>query len=92
MPVPHGHGEDYPSRTDDLKARDRSTATGAYGRVETDRNNLWQLAVLGYEVRSWQKCGDERLHDDLVLSLRLVGEVEGVNWRPQVARGSRGEG
>lgn len=57
-----------------------------------------QLAAIEYDVRpgpgkllGWG-VPDARLHDDLVLSLALVGELDGVDWRPRVARGSGGMG
>ncbi len=56
-----------------------------------------QLASVSYEVRPgpgkvlrWG-VDDLKLHDDLVLSLALVGELDGVDWRPRVARGTGGE-
>ena len=31
---------------------------------------------------------DPRLHDDLLLSLALVGALDDLDWRPRVARGN----
>ena len=33
---------------------------------------------------------DARLHDDLLMSLALVGALDDVDWRPRVVRGSGG--
>jgi hypothetical protein len=34
---------------------------------------------------------DPRLHDDLLLSLALVGTLDATDWRPRTARGARGD-
>ena len=34
---------------------------------------------------------DVRIHDDLLMSLALVGALDEVDWRPRVVRGSGGE-
>ncbi len=55
---------------------------------------FWQqLAACTYEVRpgpgkllAWG-VDDPRLHDDLLLSLALVGALDEIDWRPRVARG-----
>ncbi len=65
-----------------------------------DTRLLWrQLDACGYEVRpgpgkllGWG-VDDARVHDDLLLSLALVGALDEVDWRPRIARGSgRDEG
>jgi len=65
---------------------------------EEDTRLFWrQLAAIEYEVRPgpgkllrWG-VDDARLHDDLPLSLSLMGELDAVDWRPRVAKGSGGE-
>ncbi|MFN8512147.1 MAG: hypothetical protein U0841_06075 [Chloroflexia bacterium] len=55
-----------------------------------------QVEACAYEVRpgpgkllSWG-VDDARTHDDLLLSLALVGVLDEVDWRPRVARGIGG--
>jgi hypothetical protein len=52
-----------------------------------------QLDACSYEVRpgpgkllSWG-VDDARTHDDLLLSLALVGALDDIDWRPRIARG-----
>ena len=64
---------------------------------EEDTRLFWrQLEACGYEVRpgpgkllAWG-VDDARLHDDLLMSLALVGALDDVDWRPRVVRGSGG--
>ncbi len=69
-----------------------------YGDDGAEETRLFwkQLAAVEYEVRPgpgkllrWG-VEDALLHDDLVLSLALCGELDGVDWRPRVARGTEG--
>jgi Terminase RNaseH-like domain len=55
-----------------------------------------QVEACAYEVRpgpgkllAWG-VEDARTHDDLLLSLALVGALDDVDWRPRVARGTDG--
>ena len=53
-----------------------------------------QLGACTYEVRpgpgkllAWG-ADDPRIHDDLLLSLALVGALDDLDWRPRVAKGT----
>ena len=56
------------------------------------------LRLASMECEVWPGSGvllrwcvdDARLHDDLVLSLGLVGELDGMDWRPSMAMGTNG--
>lgn len=61
---------------------------------EEDTRLFWrQLEACAYEVRPGPGKGlawgvdDARLHDDLLLSLALVGALDDLDWRPRIARG-----
>jgi hypothetical protein len=62
-----------------------------------DTRLFWrQLDACAYAVRpgpgkllAWG-VDDPRTHDDLLLSLALVGALDDADWRPRVARGSGG--